>query len=93
MRKNPSTRRVLWLVDHQAPMAAEVPILRPPFLLPRDAQRLVRAGSDAAAAVAEFAAEGFAPFCVAAGDAEGGESPFECDRPALSEATVPPRRS
>ena len=62
-------------------------------LLAWDAQRLVRAGSDPAAAVAAFAAEGFAPFCVAAGDPEGGESLFECDRPALSAATVPLRRS
>ena len=93
MRKTPSTRRVLWIVDHQTPMAAEVPILRPPFLLPWDAQRLVRAGSDPAAAVAEFAADRFARFCVGAGDPEGGETPFEGDPPALSEATFLLRRS
>jgi hypothetical protein len=93
MRKTPSTRRVLWIVDHQTPMAPEVPILRSPSLLAWDARRLVRAGSDPAAAVAGLAADGVAPFCGGAGDPEGGESPFEGDPAALSEATILLRRS
>jgi hypothetical protein len=93
MRKTPSTRRVLWIVDHQTPMAADVPILRSPSLLAWDAQRLVRAGSDPAAAVAELAADGVSPFLVGADDPEGGPIPFAGDPAALSEATILLRRS
>jgi len=93
MRKTPSTRRLLWIGNHQTPMAAELPILRPPCLLAWDGRRLVRAGSDPAAVVAELAVDGFAPFLVAADDPEGGETPCAGDPAALPEATIPLRRS
>jgi FkbM family methyltransferase len=63
------------------------------FLCAWDAQRLVRAGSDPASAMAEFAADGFSPFLVAADDPEGGETPFAGDPAALSQATILLRRS